>query len=72
MKKVNFVFDWLGPNGPTPNNHPPSITELINISGHSSVTKKSDELVLELTRPPTQTMKDFGTWLSLVGIDLFK
>jgi len=53
MKKVNFVFDWLGPSGPTPNNHPPSITELINVSGHGSVTKRSDELVLELTRPPT-------------------
>lgn len=51
-KKVNFVFDWLGPTRPLPNNHSPSIAELVSASGHASMVRSSHELVFEETYPP--------------------
>lgn len=32
MNKVKFAYDWIGPNGPIPNNESPNLLQLINVS----------------------------------------
>ena len=47
-KKINFVFDWIGPTQPIPNNMPPNINDLANASGVFSINKNVNELQGEL------------------------
>ena len=47
-KKVNFVFDWIGPRGPIPNNSMPNILDLANATGLAVINKKPNELQPEL------------------------
>lgn len=43
-KKVNFVFDWIGPARPISNNFPPGIFDLASASGRVDICKKDKEL----------------------------
>lgn len=47
-KKINFVFDWIGPTQPIPNNMPPNVLDLANASGIFNINKNVDELRGEL------------------------
>ena len=55
-KKVNFVFDWIGPQQPIPNNMPPSVIDLAWASGVFSVNKNANELKGELQNSNCYTM----------------
>ena len=47
-KKVNFVFDWIGPRHPIPNNHVPNIIDLAHATGRANIQKNGIELGTEL------------------------
>ncbi len=47
-KKVNFVFDWIGPQHPIPNNQAPNVFDLAYASGRAHINKSSNELQAEL------------------------
>ena len=49
-KKVNFVFDWLGPHHPIPNNSLPNILDLARATGLANISKANNELQAELQR----------------------
>ena len=48
IKKVNFVFDWIGPRNPIPNNSVPNILDLVNATGLATINKAPNELQPEL------------------------
>jgi len=47
-KKVNFVFDWIGPRHPIPNNSAPNVYDMANASGRAHIKKGGNELQAEL------------------------
>ena len=47
-KKVNFVFDWIGPNNPIPNNTPPNVYDMAKASGRTHFKREGNELQAEL------------------------
>ena len=47
-KKINFVFDWIGPQHPIPNNTVPNIFDLANASGRANINRTDSELKAEL------------------------
>jgi len=53
-KSLNFVYNWIGPNGPLPNHKVPDIYDLIkkapysNIE-HNSITDEHDSIVFDLS-----------------------
>ena len=50
-KKVNFVFDWIGPNNPIPNNRSPNIFDLAHATGRANVYRGNNEMQTELQMP---------------------
>jgi len=55
-KRVNFVFDWIGPHYPIPNNTLPNILDLANATGLVSVNKADNELRGELQNSNCYTL----------------
>lgn len=47
-KRVNFVFDWIGPDHPIPNNTVPNIVDLAHATGRAHIKKNPGELGAEL------------------------
>lgn len=47
-KRVNFVFDWIGPQHPIPNNTVPNIVDLAYATGRAHIKKNPGELQAEL------------------------
>lgn len=47
-KKINFVFDWIGPTSPIPNNSVPNILDLAQATGLVNINKAPNELQEEL------------------------
>ena len=47
-KKVNFVFDWIGPFRPIPNNTVPNIIDLAFATGRADIKRNPGELQAEL------------------------
>lgn len=47
-KRVNFVFDWIGPSYPIPNNTLPNILDLANATGRVQVQHDRKDLRAEL------------------------
>jgi hypothetical protein len=47
-KKVNFVFDWIGPARPIPNNTVPNIIDLAFATGRADIKRNPKELQAEL------------------------
>jgi hypothetical protein len=47
-KKVNFVFDWIGPINPIPNNSPPNVYDMARASGRTHFKRVGNELQFEL------------------------